>query len=578
MAKAAIVTRRRGPSSRSCPASDGNDPMAKEPAGIATITGQATHSREPASPATSKAALNAAVAPFGVSATALPAPATTKAATPHRAARTRDALFCPKRVSYPLALRQHTPTALTQVDGSREADADAREAVALHPNSLGEPRAAEEILSRVAAQNARIAINFSSSGWIFRRARPSRGHAVKSSHAWSRLSLFGMAPVIADTTSKDISGPRRGLAPLLDLGLYLRKAHRRRRSGAFFTGRRPFKPFLESALIAMASRTVADDRPALGIVFILVSMCCISVNDMLIKRLSGDYPLHQMVFVRSAIGIGFSLVILQFEGGFKLLRTNHAWLHALRGLCIVASNIAFFAALAVIPLADATALFFVAPLFITLLSIPFLGEKVGPRRIGAVIVGFIGVLIMLRPGAEPNENAPDRIVLLLPVFAAFAYASMQILTRRLGVDSKASAMAVYIQAMFLLVSLVFWLIAGDGRYAEHFENPSLVFLFRPWTWPEQSDLVLFLLLGLMSGIIGYSLSQAYRVASAATIAPFEYTAVPLAIIWGWVVFGHLPSGWVFAGIALITLSGVYVFLREGVRARQVASGRPVRRL
>ena len=315
----------------------------------------------------------------------------------------------------------------------------------------------------------------------------------------------------------------------------------------------------------------------LGIAFIVLGMLCISVNDMVIKQLSGDYPLHQMVFVRSAIGITFSLFILQFEGGFPSLRTKQAGLHLLRGLLIVAANLTFFAALAAIPLADATALFFVAPLFITLLSIPILGERVGARRISAVIVGFLGVLIMLRPGMESSGPVPDRLVLLLPIVAAFAYACMQILTRRLGVTSTASAMAVYIQGTFLLVSLGFWIVAGDGRYAESFTHESAVFLLRAWTWPAEGDWIWFLLLGLMSAVIGYSLSQAYRSADAATIAPFEYVALPLSVMWGWLVFGQLPDIWVTAGILLIACSGVYVFLREKKRARPVASDRPVRR-
>ena len=321
-----------------------------------------------------------------------------------------------------------------------------------------------------------------------------------------------------------------------------------------------------------------ENNPGLGIFFITLGMGCISINDMLIKQLSGDYPLHQMVFVRSAIGIMFSLVILQFEGGFRLLRTNRVWLHLLRGLCIVAANMAFFAALAVIPLADATALFFVAPLFITILSIPFLGEKVGARRLGAVVVGFLGVLIMLRPGATDTGPAPDRAILLLPIFAAFAYACMQILTRRLAVASKASAMAIYIQGVFIVVSLLFWAVAGDGRYVQGVENESAIFLLRAWVWPAREDLAVFLVLGLMSAVIGYSLSQAYRQADAATIAPFEYVALPLSIFWGWTVFGDLPDLWVLSGITLIAASGLYVFARESRRARSVASGRPMRRL
>ncbi len=174
-------------------------------------------------------------------------------------------------------------------------------------------------------------------------------------------------------------------------------------------------------------------------------MVCISINDTLIKQLSANYPLHQMVFVRSSIGIVFSLIILQIEGGFAMLRTSQARLHLLRVALVVFANMTFYAALAAIPLADATALFFVAPLFITLLSIPILGERVGRRRLAAVVVGFIGVLVVLRPGLAPLDHAPSRLTLLLPILA---YAFMQVMTRRLGVRSTASAMAVSIPREF----------------------------------------------------------------------------------------------------------------------------------
>ncbi|MEO0765844.1 MAG: DMT family transporter, partial [Pseudomonadota bacterium] len=187
----------------------------------------------------------------------------------------------------------------------------------------------------------------------------------------------------------------------------------------------------------------------LGILFVLIGMFCISVNDMMIKQLSGDYPLHQIVFARSGIGILLTLLIVQYEGGWRILRTPNPWLHAIRGLLIVIANMTYFVALAVLPLADVTALFFVAPLFITLLSIPLLGEKVGPMRLGAVAVGFAGVVVMQRPWADTGDLEVSRIVLLLPVVSALTYALNQVMTRKLGVTSKASAMAVYIQAAFI---------------------------------------------------------------------------------------------------------------------------------
>ncbi|MCR9124499.1 MAG: DMT family transporter [Rhodobacteraceae bacterium] len=311
-------------------------------------------------------------------------------------------------------------------------------------------------------------------------------------------------------------------------------------------------------------------RPALGILCIVFGMTAISVNDMLIKRLSGGYPLHEIVFARSAIGIVFSLALVQMEGGWKILRTDKAGWHILRGLLVVASNMAYFVALAAIPLADATALFFVAPLFITVLSIPLLGEKVGPLRIGAVLVGFVGVIIMQRPWVSGSELGASRLVLLLPVLSALTYALMQLMTRRLGATSKASALSVYIQLMFMVVSLGFFLVAGDGRFVQDNSAPSLVFLLRAWVWPEPSDAWVLVGLGLNAAIVGYCLSQAYRLADAATVAPFEYIGLPLAVFWGWFIWSDVPVWEVWTGIVLIVGSGLFVFLREHQKSRRVA--------
>ena len=319
--------------------------------------------------------------------------------------------------------------------------------------------------------------------------------------------------------------------------------------------------------------TAPQNNATIGILFVLAGVFFISINDMLIKQLSGGYPLHQMVFTRSIIGIMFSLIFVQMEGGWRILRTNQPGLHVLRGLLIVTSNMTFFVALAAIPLADATALFFAAPLFITLLSIPILGEKVGPLRLGAVIFGFLGVVIMQRPWEGVDTLGTSRLILLLPVVAALTYALNQLLTRKLGVKSKASALAVYIQGTFVVVSIGFYIIAGDGRFAEGSDNPSIQFLLRAWIWPAQSDFWLFGFLGFASALIGYALSQAYRMADAATVAPFEYIGLPLAVFWGWFIFSELPVWEVWMGIAMILASGVFVYIREAQKKRTLVRGR-----
>lgn len=312
------------------------------------------------------------------------------------------------------------------------------------------------------------------------------------------------------------------------------------------------------------------NRPALGILFICFGILAISVNDLLIKVLSGGYPLHQMVFVRSAIGLVFSFAFVFAEGGLQVLKTDTPGLHLLRGLLVVMANMTYFCALAVLPLGQATALFFVAPLLITLLSIPVLGEKVGPLRIGAIVVGFGGVIVMQEPW-KADVNA-SRLVLLLPVFAAGFYAMMQVLTRRLGMTTRASALAVYLQGTFLIVSVLFFAVAGDGRFVEGVTNESLIFLLRAWVTPAPEDWIVFLGLGICSGVIGYCLSAAYRLADAATIAPFEYIGLPLAIFWGWMVFDEWPVLATWIGCVLIIGAGIFVFVREQAKA-QPAPGR-----
>lgn len=321
----------------------------------------------------------------------------------------------------------------------------------------------------------------------------------------------------------------------------------------------------------------SGDRTTVAIAALTLGMLAISIQDVLIRLLSGDYPLHQIVLVRSVLGIAITMAIVQWEGGLRILRTDTPGLHFLRGLLVVAANMTYFAALAVLPLAEATALFFVAPLMITVFAALFLGETLGPRRLSAIVVGFVGVVLIALPSAAVSLGAAPGAVYLLPVGAAVFYALMQILTRKLGLSAKASAMAVYIQATFIAVSAVIGIAVGDGRFAENVENESLRFLLRAWRLPEGGDWLLFLGIGLLSGVIGYTLSYAYKSADAGAIAPFEYVALPLAVFWGWLVWSELPEAQSAIGIALIMGAGVYVFIRERQRGRPLHHRRAFRR-
>jgi len=300
----------------------------------------------------------------------------------------------------------------------------------------------------------------------------------------------------------------------------------------------------------------------IGISSAIIASVFFSVNDMTVKFLSGDYALHQIILIRSIIAMAVLMtVIAPFEGGLALLRTRRLGIHIFRGLLVVLTNMTFFLALAVLPLADAVAIFFIGPLIITVFSVIFLGETVGPRRWIAVGMGLAGVIIMVRPGSSSFQ-----ITALLPLIAAVGYAGLQILTRKVGGTEKAGTLTFYIQVSFILVGTVMGLTVGDGRFAVT-GDPSLDFLLREWVWPSNSDWWLLLMLGTSSTFAGYFISQAYRLCEAGLAAPFEYTAMVLAIFWGFVVFGEWPDAVAWVGISLIVGGGLFMLWRESVANR-----------
>ncbi len=318
---------------------------------------------------------------------------------------------------------------------------------------------------------------------------------------------------------------------------------------------------------------VALANPAsnfLGTACVIGAVVTFTTQDSAIKWISGDYPLHEIIFARALVALTLTLAILvPLEGGYRNLRTKRLPLHLLRGLAVVIANMTFFTGLATLPLGEATAVFFVAPLLITALSVPLLGERVGPHRWFAILVGLTGVAVMLRPGTDGFHLA-----FLLPLTAALAYALLQIMTRKLGIAEKASTMAFYIQLTFVAVSGTIGLTLGDGVLAGS-GNPSLEFLLRAWVWPSPEDALLMLAIGCLSGLGGYLISQAYRISEAALVAPFEYAALPLAVFWSVFLWGDWPDPIAWLGIALIAGAGLYTFYRETVRGRRIVLRRPI---
>jgi drug/metabolite transporter (DMT)-like permease len=304
-------------------------------------------------------------------------------------------------------------------------------------------------------------------------------------------------------------------------------------------------------------------KPVTGIFFALGGGVTLSVNDLAIKALSGSYALHQVILIRAFVGMAIVLGVIWFsKTGFRQLRTRRPLDHLFRVSIVMVSNVTYFVGLSLMPLADAVATAFVAPLLVTLMSAVILREQVGPRRWAAVAVGMVGVVIMTRPGAGVIQPAA-----ILVLISAFCYASSHMMTRRMRLTESAMTLNFFVQCGFILVSLSFGLFAGDGHLAQA-PGSTWEFLFRPWHVPPVGDWWAFLATGVAVGVGGLMMSQAYRTTEAALVAPFEYVGMPMAIFWGVMVFGSWPDATAWAGIALICGAGLYTLWRETLRRKK----------
>lgn len=314
------------------------------------------------------------------------------------------------------------------------------------------------------------------------------------------------------------------------------------------------------------SQALVSDQARLSILCVMGASLAFSLNDITVKYFTDSLPLHEVILFRSLFGMAFILFL--FGRGVPLktmFSTCRLSRHILRGLSVVVANFAFFAGLAALPLAEASAIFFIAPLLITGFSAFFLGEYVGVWRWTALLVGLLGVLIIVKPGSAAFQWA-----VILPLLSAIAYATLHTITRSMGLAESPITMSLYIQLVFIVVCLGMGLMFGDGRFAG-LGHPSAEFILRAWAWPSGRDVLLFVAAGFFSASGGYLISQAYRSSSAGLVAPFEYSTVILAVLWGYIFWQEVPGLSSAFGIFLIIASGVFVAIREFKRQVPPAS-------
>ncbi|MDD1147255.1 DMT family transporter [Pseudomonas sp. TNT2022 ID357] len=276
------------------------------------------------------------------------------------------------------------------------------------------------------------------------------------------------------------------------------------------------------------------EQPIKGIALICLAVLLFASHDTLSKYLSAFYPIVMVVWARYVVHTLMMLVVFVPRSGFSsVVRTKRPGLQLLRALCLIGTSLLFTTGLRYIPLAEATAVNFLAPLLVTALSVPFLGERVSRGQWLAVLAGFVGVLIVVRPGGVLFTPA-----ILLPLGSALCFGFYQLLTRKLsGIDSPTTSN--FLTGIF---------------------NSLIMSALLPFFWSTPSFVHGLFMIGLGTcGMLGHMLlTQAFRHAAPAMLAPFSYGQILFAGLYGYLIFDHTPDRYGLIGIAVICLSGLAV--------------------
>jgi drug/metabolite transporter (DMT)-like permease len=287
----------------------------------------------------------------------------------------------------------------------------------------------------------------------------------------------------------------------------------------------------------------------LGIALMLAGIAGFAVMDAIIKWLTADYPITQVVALRSWFGLPLLCLFALYDGGLKALRTRRPMVHVGRYLLVLALSFSFFWALSQMKLVDAIAITFAAPIFITALSVPLLKEPVGLHRWVAISIGFCGVLIMLRPGAGVFQWAA-----LVVICSVVVYALLMITTRAFKSTESTASLMLYPQLGMSLTGII------------------IAPLF--WVTPSLGDLGLFALAGLFGSVGVMCLTHAFRLGPAAVVSPFEYSALIWATLLGFLLWGELPDAFTLGGAGIVISSGLYIIYRETIKVGKARSQLP----
>jgi drug/metabolite transporter (DMT)-like permease len=308
----------------------------------------------------------------------------------------------------------------------------------------------------------------------------------------------------------------------------------------------------------MPAESFADNK-ARAATLVLLAIGLASTQDAIIKAMSGTYPVYETMLIRGFTSLPILGVWLAYTHGLHTLITPLWPRILLRALILCSAYLAFILAIAAMPIANMIAIYFTMPFFVAGLAGPFLGERVPLYRWIAITGGFVGVIVMVRPGVQAFEPAS-----LLALYSAFGYAVGQMMGRNLAQRVEPLVIANWQNAVYFIFAAVVGLIAQATGFAGE-NHKSLAFLTRPFVWPTLQDFLLLSAVGALAAFAMMSFISAYKLAESNFVAPFEYSGMVWAVLFGLLFFNDFPDLWTWGGMAIVAGAGFFMLAMDRFR-------------
>ena len=307
-----------------------------------------------------------------------------------------------------------------------------------------------------------------------------------------------------------------------------------------------------------------------GIFLILFGMALFSIQDSLIKYVFEDLSLYELYFGRTFVATIWLFSFLLISKKKIVFKTHYPLLTLLRVILFFIGFSSFYISLSFMTLAMANALFFSSPFFMSIFAKLFLKEDIGIRRWSAIVMGFLGVVVVLNPDFS-NFNYFN----LLPVLCAFCYAASMTITKVTSDKDGVYTQMIHLYMAAITFSLIIYYFAGKGQF-NNFDNPTLQFILRDWFSNPTHSWPYIFIMGTVAAISFYCVFSAYSIASPSVVSLFEYSLIIWAMIAGYILFKTIPETNTFIGSAIIIAAGVYIYMREKARNQMIVTDTPNR--